>query len=53
MMQVDTEPNSKLQATTTLWAILQENDGGVGSNGHFMDVDVNGNSNTAYVDQKY
>jgi hypothetical protein len=24
--------------------ILQENDGGIGSNGHFMDVDVNGNS---------
>ena len=33
--------------------ILQENDGmGVGDEGHFMSVDVDGNSNIMYMDQK-
>jgi hypothetical protein len=33
--------------------ILQENDGmGVGDEGHFMSVDIDGNSNIMYMDQK-
>jgi len=33
--------------------VLQENDGmGVGDEGHFMSVDVDGNSNIMYMDQK-
>ena len=33
--------------------ILQENDGmGVGDQGHFMSVDIDGNSNIMYMDQK-
>ena len=54
---VDDTGNSKLILDVTgnynTVGILQENDGmGVGDEGHFMSVDIDGNSNIMYMDQK-